>query len=457
MVRITYLFSCLASAAYSRRMQRETHTGSTVQQLVDSDPSMARKTFESLLLSLGAMPKPNLRFAQRKARTSMEDSQAFVIGHEDSPLAKAEAELVASKLLNEFPDSFGDGKRKIEFLTLPGESYGSPYGADDALRNGTVTINVRSAKDLPLPEMHYGIWPCVLPRKDAREVWVSSEADAPESLPSGAWVGLNHIARNAQLHRHMKEAGKYLRLCDIKGNVVERVEKVFEKPTAINSTIMSAAAFEFLKDSLGKDMGKFVQYYDITEFLPRPGQGATAIQCKADDEEVQGFLAKLNCRDSQNAVLCERAFLRALGLKRNSGGPVLGYAEVFRDPDTDHEEMRFGGFVMSADGSTAEEIKAVGDPNNAELIGQGAAQLLKRKLPNKEKARGKKVTDWTKYIGAANLPTWSYSEAHYNATGAAMAASMTEKEIKDYILEFAEKAENTKRLKADIEKILTPA
>jgi hydroxymethylbilane synthase len=385
----------------------------------------------------------------------MKESQAFVIGHDDAPLAKAEAELVASKLLDAFPDKFGDGKRKIEFHALPYEE----YAADDALRNGTVTINVRSVKDLPIPEMHFGIWPCVLPRKDAREVWVSSEADAPESLPSGAWVGLNHIARNAQLNRHMKEAGKYLRLCNIYGNVVTRAERIFEQPPAINSTIMSAAAFEFLKDSLGKDMGKFVQYYDTTEFLPRPGQGATAIQCKADDDEVQGFLAKLNCRDSRNAVLCERAFLRALGLKKDGstwGVPALGYAEVFRDPDTDHEEMRFGGLVMSRDGTTSEEIKAIGDPNNAEMIGQGAAQLLKQKLPTKEKARGKKVTDWSKFREYM-LPTHTYSEARYNATSAAMAASMTEEELKDFFLTTFAEDPMIKNLKTQVEKYMEKA
>jgi len=428
-----YLFACLATATYSR--QKEIFEGSAAEESMRSQPN-PQEAFTSLLLSLGAMPKSNLRFAQRRAKASMEESQAFVIGHDDAPLAKAEAELVASKLLNEFPDRFGDGKQKIEFHALPYEE----YAADDALRNGTVTINVRSVKDLPLPEMHYGIWPCVLPRKDAREVWVSSEAEAPESLPSGAWVGLNSIARNAQLQRHMKEAGKYLRLCNIYGNVVTRAERIFEQPPAINSTIMSAAAFEFLKDSLGKDMGKFVQYYNITEFLPRPGQGATAIQCKADDEEVQGFLAKLNCRDSQNAVLCERAFLRALGLKKNSGAfgvPALGYAEVFRDPDTDHEEIRFGGFVMSRDGITAQEIHVIGDPNNADMLGQGAAQMLKRKIPDKEKARGKKVTDWDKYMGAL-LPAHTYAEARYNATSAAMAASMTDEEEKEFMLGILE-------------------
>jgi hydroxymethylbilane synthase len=324
--------------------------------------------------------------------------------------------------------------------------------------NGTVTINVRSVKDLPLPEVAYGIWPCVLPRKDAREVWVSSEADLPENLPDAAWVGLNSLGRQAQLKRGMKEAGKYLRLCDIKGHVVERVEKIFEKPNGINSTIMSAAAFEFLKDGLGKDMGKFVKYYDVSEFVPRPGQGATAIQCKEDDEEVAGFLAKLNCLDSQSAVLCERAFLRALGLKNFFHHvPALGHAVVVHKPDSDWKELRFGGFVMSLDGTSAQEIKAIGDANYPDQLGQQAAVHLKRKLPYKEKGRGKKVTDWAKFIG---LPgphqeeSYLDSEASYSAKGAEMAATMSEEELKDYILKTYTDNPMIQNLTASLQKVM---
>jgi len=82
------LFACLATATYSR--QKEIFEGSAAEESMRSQPN-PQEAFTSLLLSLGAMPKSNLRFAQRRAKASMEESQAFVIGHDDAPLAKAEA------------------------------------------------------------------------------------------------------------------------------------------------------------------------------------------------------------------------------------------------------------------------------------------------------------------------------------------------------------------------------
>ena len=66
------------------------------------------------------------------------------------------------------------------------------------------------------------------------------------------------------------------------------------------------------------------EWLSLDVMLPAPGQGALAIQCRADDQITLSLLAALEDDSTRKCVTAERAFLSGLG-----GGcavPVAAYA-----------------------------------------------------------------------------------------------------------------------------------
>ena len=85
------------------------------------------------------------------------------------------------------------------------------------------------------------------------------------------------------------------------------------------------------------------QWLPLELMLPAPGQGALAVQCRADDEEILDLLAAIEARKVRACVTAERAFLNALG-----GGcatPVAAYAQV------EDGQLLMSGLVAAPDGS----------------------------------------------------------------------------------------------------------
>ena len=64
---------------------------------------------------------------------------------------------------------------------------------------------------------------------------------------------------------------------------------------------------------------------DPVDVLPQAGQGAIAVQCRADDGDTRGLLAAIDHEPSHRALRAERAVLAALG--GNCTLPVGAFAE----------------------------------------------------------------------------------------------------------------------------------
>jgi hydroxymethylbilane synthase len=117
------------------------------------------------------------------------------------------------------------------------------------------------------------------------------------------------------------------------------------------------------------------EWLPLDSMLPAPGQGALAVQCRADDWTTLKLLAALEDEGTRKAVTAERAFLSGLG-----GGcsvPVAAYASV------ENEIISLTGLVISEDGRKAIHVKRTG--TDAQLLGtelahraiaQGANELL---------------------------------------------------------------------------------
>jgi hydroxymethylbilane synthase len=105
------------------------------------------------------------------------------------------------------------------------------------------------------------------------------------------------------------------------------------------------------------------EWLSLDVMLPAPGQGALAIQCRADDQTTLNLLAALEDEATRKAVTAERAFLSGLG-----GGcsvPVAAYATAKYGID-------LTGLVASPDGKQI--IKVRGQGENAEELGMSLAQ-----------------------------------------------------------------------------------
>ncbi len=134
-------------------------------------------------------------------------------------------------------------------------------------------------------------------RRDARDVLIGATL---ADLPSGARVATGSVRRRAQL----AAARPDLQFLELRGNIHTRLGKV---PTG-GAIVMAAAALEILGL-----MHEIAEYLPPDAFVPSPGQGCVAIECRADDHEMITALAAIDHEPSRLAVEVERAFLAELG------------------------------------------------------------------------------------------------------------------------------------------------
>ncbi len=110
------------------------------------------------------------------------------------------------------------------------------------------------------------------------------------------------------------------------------------------------------------------EWLSLDVMLPAPGQGALAVQCRADDQTTLNLLAALEDDSTRKAVTAERAFLSGLG-----GGcsvSVAAYAEV--DAKDQVAGIRLIGLVISEDGKKAIQVNRAGI--DAQLLGNELAE-----------------------------------------------------------------------------------
>ena len=239
---------------------------------------------------------------------------------------------------------------------------------EDALRSSKVHAAVHSLKDLPVEDTP-GIVVAAIPEREvAHDVLVSADGSTISNLPEGARVGTCSLRRTAQLLARRPD----LTILPLRGNVDTRVKK------ALNGEYDAIVLAQAGLRRLGLQ-AHISEVFPLEFMLPAPGQGALAVQCRADDAETIELLAAIHDPLTEAAVGAERAFLSSLG-----GGcslPVAAFAEK------NNGQIILTGAVISADGKQAIRLSAVDkDPNElgerlAQLVlERGAAELLEAKV-----------------------------------------------------------------------------
>jgi hydroxymethylbilane synthase len=263
----------------------------------------------------------------------------FTIGTRGSPLALAQAHLVAAALekAHGWPDSSvvilpvktsGDRIQDRPLAEVGGKALWTKE-LDIALLAGETDCSVHSMKDVESDRPDALTIAAMLKRADVRDRLIG--ADSIVALPNRAVVGTSSPRRAAQLKRLRPD----LRTVSIRGNVDTRLAKC--AAGEVDATLLAAAGL----DRLGRsDVGNAVEF---SEILPAPGQGAIGIECRSDDAMAAGLLRAIDHLSTHEAVLVERAFCRALGGTCHS--PVAAHARVHGD------EIDFACEILSEDGS----------------------------------------------------------------------------------------------------------
>ena len=170
---------------------------------------------------------------------------------------------------------------------------------DHWLHEGAIDASVHSMKDVETLRPETLIIGAVLPRADTADCLVGSASI--EDIPQGATIGTSAPRRAAQL-LHLRSDCKVV---SFRGNVATRLSKL-EKGEADCTLLASAGLLRLGEDKIGTRL-------DPDRWLPAPAQGAIGIECRADDDVTQSYLAAIDHTPSRQGVMAERALLRALG------------------------------------------------------------------------------------------------------------------------------------------------
>ncbi len=301
----------------------------------------------------------------------------LVIATRESALAMWQAKHVRARLLELYPACTVE----LLGLTTQGDRVLDQALADIggkglfikeleiAMTEGRADLAVHSLKDVPM-EMPEGFTlAAITAREDPRDALVSNHYVDLAALPGGARIGTSSLRREAQL----RERDPLLKIEPLRGNVNTRLKKLDEG--RYDAIVLAAAGLKRL------GLGERIAYtLDPEESLPAVGQGALALECRADRDDVIAALAPLADPLTTCCTAAERAFSRALS--GNCHTPLAAHAVLRLG------ELWLRGFLASHDGSeilrgaksepvaTLQEAEALGTALAEDFLARGARRLL---------------------------------------------------------------------------------
>jgi hydroxymethylbilane synthase len=223
-----------------------------------------------------------------------------------------------------------------------------------AVADGRADAAVHSAKDLTSVMANALVLAAVPPRADPRDGLVGC---ALAHLPPGGLIATGSARRRAQL----AYARPDLSFTEIRGNMERRVSR--GEDGSVTAVVVAVAAME----RLGW-MQRLTDILDPVDVLPQAGQGAIAVQCRADDEATRALLAAIDDPASHRAVRAERSVLAGLG--GSCTVPVGAWAETV----VDSPELHVHGLVANGDGRVVIRMSRRGE--DPELVGAEVAHAL---------------------------------------------------------------------------------
>jgi len=286
----------------------------------------------------------------------------LVIGSRGSRLALWQAEWTRARL-----EQSGAAAR-IEIIRTSGDRFlDRPLAAmggkgvfvkeiEEALLSRAIDLAAHSLKDLPTAQPQGLTIACVPPREDPHDVLVAPRATGLAGLAPGAVVGTGSPRRAIQIRRARPD----VRVTDLRGNVDTRLERL--RRGGYDAVVLAAAGLRRLGIAFEGAV------LDFDQMIPAAGQGAMAIEIRADDGVTAGLLLPHHHQPTASAVTAERALLR--GLDGGCQAPIAAVAEV------DGARLVLRGLVAGPEGDPFLVERREGPVGEAERIGADMAETF---------------------------------------------------------------------------------
>ena len=285
------------------------------------------------------------------------------IGTRASRLALWQAQFVASELKKFFPEleielikvhTTGDKILDAPLAKIGGKGLFTKE-LELQMAAGAIDLAVHSLKDMPteLPE-GFKI-AAITKRAQPFDAFVSNKFSTFDALPKNSVVGTSSLRRAAQILALRPD----LQIKNLRGNVDTRIKKL--DAGNFDAIILSAAGLERLGYS-----SRINEL--LTEIIPAAGQGALAIETRADDEKIFSLVQKLNDAKTFDAVKVEREFLTEVG--GSCQIPVGVFATI------DGGQIKIRAIIVSTDGKKVIKTSEVAPRGKINLGKKIAAQLL---------------------------------------------------------------------------------
>ena len=207
-------------------------------------------------------------------------------------------------------------------------------------------------------------------REDPRDVVVARDGLTLGELPQGALVGTGAPRRASQI----AALGLGVEVVDVRGNVDTRLAKV--SSGELDAVVLARAGLA----RLGQ-VDDATEVLDPLQMLPAPGQGALAVECRADAELSDLVRSALDDKASRACVTAERSLLAEL--EAGCSAPVGALAEVAEGDLGD--ELWIRAVALSLDGALSvrrsasgplDDAVGLGQKVAAEMLAEGAAELI---------------------------------------------------------------------------------
>ncbi|MDB5046719.1 MAG: porphobilinogen deaminase [Deinococcus sp.] len=297
--------------------------------------------------------------------------RTVTVGTRGSTLALAQTRWVVARLKEEWPETDfriqtistgGDQNRgSLSAMAQKGDKGFWVKEIEDALIAKRIDIAVHSLKDLPTVQPE-GLEVSSIPKRvDARDVLIGKEGMKKlADLPKGARIGTSSVRRKAFLRAYRPD----LQIIDLRGNIDTRLG-VLATPD-YDAIILAAAGL--IRTEMRNRIDEFLEP-DI--MLPAPGQGALALETRADDDLNVEVAYAIHDHTTDDRITAEREFLAGLGA--GCLAPVGAHATVKGGV------LTLEGWVGALDGTQVIRATSIGDAGECADIGaELAADLIDR-------------------------------------------------------------------------------
>ena len=225
-----------------------------------------------------------------------------------------------------------------------------------ALLDNRIDIAVHSLKDMPSLLTSKLVIAAVPGREDPRDALISRKGILLEDLHAGSRIATGSIRRQALV----KSMRPDLIVEPVRGNVETRLEKL-RQTDGPDAVILATAGLNRLglQDQIS-------QHLSCMKFVAAVGQGALAVETRADDNFTTHLAAKIDHIETRQAITAERAFLQVIGGGCSSS--VSAHAKITK------QQIEISAFASTQDASTILRERVTGLASDAANIGFNLGQ-----------------------------------------------------------------------------------